>query len=235
MIHYHGTPITPTALLREQLAGRHFCVPFPAPYQARLCHDIGQSVMLDNGAFSTWKRGHKADWPAFYAWAEEWLAFPTTWAVVPDVIDAGPDAQDALLAQWPFGAKGSPVWHMDEPIDRLVRLLDAWPRVCIGSTNQFDPPYRPAWRRRMDAAWSAITKRHRFLPWVHMLRGAAVQREGMALRECRLDRYRAQPQPGGATGRRDGRRVGQSAQRAPRSHGGPVGRDAVPWRLGRAR
>ena len=150
MIHYHGTPITPTALLREQLAGRHFCVPFPAPYQARLCHDIGQSVMLDNGAFSTWKRGHKADWPAFYAWAEEWLAFPTTWAVVPDVIDAGPDAQDALLAQWPFGSKGSPVWHMDEPIDRLVRLLDAWPRVCIGSTNQFDPPYR----RRGAVGWT---------------------------------------------------------------------------------
>lgn len=47
-IHYHGTPITPRAVL-DTLAGRHFCVSFAAPADVKHCHAIGQSVMLDNG------------------------------------------------------------------------------------------------------------------------------------------------------------------------------------------
>jgi hypothetical protein len=49
VLHYHGTPITPQAKLLE-LAGRNFCVSYAAPYQVAACHEIGQSVMLDNGA-----------------------------------------------------------------------------------------------------------------------------------------------------------------------------------------
>ncbi len=52
MIHYHGTPITPKERLYE-LAGRHFCVSYAAPGDLRRCHELGQSVMLDNGAFSS--------------------------------------------------------------------------------------------------------------------------------------------------------------------------------------
>lgn len=127
--------------------------------------------MLDNGAFSKWKQGTVTNWPAYYEWAEEWLSYPTTWAVVPDEIDAGAEAQDALLAQWPFGERGVPVWHMDEPIDRLLALCDGWPKVCIGSTSQYAEVLSPSWERRMDEAWDEIAKRHHFLPWVHMLRG----------------------------------------------------------------
>lgn len=54
MIHYHGTPITPRAVLHE-LAGRNFCVPFSDARDVGICHEIGQSVMIDNGAFSFWK------------------------------------------------------------------------------------------------------------------------------------------------------------------------------------
>ncbi len=86
MIHYHGTPITPVAAL-YQLAGRHFCVSHARPEDVHRVHQIGQSVMLDNGAFSKWKRGAETDWPAFYKWCERWLGYPTTWAVIPDVID----------------------------------------------------------------------------------------------------------------------------------------------------
>lgn len=170
MIHYHGTPITPVSALYE-LRGRCFCVSHAAPQDVRRCHDIGQSVMLDNGAFSKWKSGKDTDWPQFYDWCEEWLSFPTTWAVIPDVIDGGSQLQDALLREWPFGQKGAPVWHMDEPLDRLLRLADKWPRVCIGSTAEFAVVLSEQWRRRMDECWDEISKRHRFLPSVHMLRG----------------------------------------------------------------
>ena len=170
MLHFHGTPITPIAALYE-LAGRCFCVSHARPDQVERVHEIGQSVMLDNGAFSKWKRGAATDWPAFYTWCERWLAFPTTWAVIPDVIDGGSQLQDALVREWPFGHRGAPVWHMDEPLDRLVRLCGEWPRVCIGSTAEYRKVLSDSWRRRMDECWNAIAKAFRLLPWVHMLRG----------------------------------------------------------------
>lgn len=169
-LHYHGTPITPMTALYE-LAGRCFCVSHARPEQAARVHEIGQSVMLDNGAFSLWQKGTPTNWPAFYEWAEDWLAYPTTWAVIPDVIDGGAEAQDALISQWPFGKRGAPVWHMDEPIERLLQLCDAWPKVCIGSTSVYAEVLSDPWRRRMDAAFDEIAKRHHMLPWVHMLRG----------------------------------------------------------------
>jgi hypothetical protein len=170
LIHYHGTPISPVEAL-YQLTGKHFCVSHAAPQDIARVHQIGQSVMLDNGAFSAWKVGHVPSWPAYYAWCERWLASPSTWAVIPDQIEAGAQMQDALLREWPHGHKGAPVWHMDEPIDRLLRLVDEWPRVCMGSTDQYAVILSPAWERRMDAAWNRIAAGRRFLPVVHMLRG----------------------------------------------------------------
>lgn len=169
-IHYHGTPVTPMTALYD-LAGRCFCVSFAHPQNITICHQIGQSVMLDNGAFSQWKIGKPTDWPAYYAWSDKWLSFPTTWAVIPDVIDGGHETQDALLRQWPFGQRGAPVWHMDEPIERLVELSENWLRVCIGSTARYADVLSDSWRERMDDAWNAIAARHQRWPWIHMLRG----------------------------------------------------------------
>lgn len=170
MIHYHGTPITPVAALYE-LAGKHFCVSHAAPWDVGRVHQIGQSVMLDNGAFSKWKAGRETDWPSFYLWADQWLDCPTTWAVIPDVIDGGGQLQDALIREWPFGQRGAPVWHMDENIDRLLRLIDDWPRVCVGSTAEYAVVLSPSWRQRMDELWNAVAMRHARTPNLHMLRG----------------------------------------------------------------
>jgi hypothetical protein len=170
MIHYHGTPITPVTALYE-LSGRHFCVSHANPQDVRRCHEIGQSVLLDNGAFSKWKSKKITNWNSYYEWCEKWLSCPTTWAIIPDEIDAGAQMQDALLNDWPFGHRGAPVWHMDEPINRLVRLTEEWPRVCIGSTAEYAMVLSDPWKRRMNECWNEISKRHKFLPWVHMLRG----------------------------------------------------------------
>lgn len=169
-IHYHGTPIGP---IRELLTlrGRHFCVSHAAPANVTRVHKIGQSVMLDNGAFSKWKKGKETDWLAYYAWCDEWLDYPTTWAVIPDVIEANEEVQDDLLRQWPFKYRGAPVWHMHEDINRLLTLLDTWPRVCIGSSKEYAIVLSPEWSRRMDQCWNSIIKRHTRLPWIHMLRG----------------------------------------------------------------
>jgi hypothetical protein len=154
-----------------ELAGRCFCVSFAKPQDIERCHQIGQSVMLDNGAFSAWRAGKPTDWPGYYTWCDKWLSCATTWAIIPDVIDAGEAAQDELILQWPHGERGAPVWHMDEPISRLLRLTDTWPRVCIGSTSVFAEVLSPIWERRMDVVWNALAGRHRRTPSVHMLRG----------------------------------------------------------------
>jgi hypothetical protein len=171
-IHYHGTPISPRRVLYE-LAGRSFCASFAAPDDVAVCHQIGQSVMLDNGAFSAWRAGKPTDWPGYYRWCEQWLDCWTTWAVIPDVIGGGPEENDKLLLQWPHAERGAPVWHTDEPLDRLARLCDDWQRVCIGSSAQH-PPGTTAWHRVMDKAMNRVCGNGRAPCWIHMLRGMAV-------------------------------------------------------------
>lgn len=127
--------------------------------------------MLDNGAFSAWKRGYEPDWAAFYSWCDKWLSFPTTWAVIPDVVDGGSQLQDALVKQWPFGDRGAPVWHMDEPLDRLLRLVGEWPKTCIGSTAEYAVVGSERWHIRMTEIFNAIEQRNAKTPWLHMLRG----------------------------------------------------------------
>jgi hypothetical protein len=60
---------------------------------------------------------------------------------------------------------------MDEPLTRLLRLVDEFPRVCVGSTDEYAVVLSEPWKRKMDEVWDAIAVRHRHLPWLHMLRG----------------------------------------------------------------
>lgn len=175
-LHYHGLPITGWDVFYT-LAGRHFCVSHHRPDQVRQAHEVGQGVMLDNGAFSAFTKGKPVtDWSDYYAWCDRWLDYPTTWAVIPDEIDAGSQQQDALLREWPHGKRGAPVWHSDEPLDRLLRLIDEWSRVCIGSTGEHWQILSPTWTKRMDETWDAIAARHRRTPNIHMLRGMQLTR-----------------------------------------------------------
>lgn len=171
-IHYHGTPLSPRETLYT-LAGKHFCVSFAEPRDAEVCQRIGQSVMFDSGAFTAFTKGRPVDWAAFYHWLEPRLGHPH-WAIIPDVIDGAEDQQRELIAQWPFGTMGAPVWHMGLSIDYLLALADEWPRLCFGSTAQFWQVGSAAWERRADEAFNALSKRHQRLPWVHMLRGMAL-------------------------------------------------------------
>lgn len=172
MIHFHGTPITPKAVL-ESLHGNHFCVSHARPDQIEICHKIGQQVLIDNGAFQKSKRGQDRDWKPYFAFCEYWFGYAATRGVVPDVIDGGTQLQDALLREWPFGKhRGWPVWHMDEPIERLLRLIEGgWAVVCIGSTAEYWVVGSDAWMRRMDEIWNVIVSRFGIIPAIHMLRG----------------------------------------------------------------
>ncbi len=185
-MHYHGTPITPRAKLLE-LAGRCFCVSYADPRDVEVCHEIGQSVMLDNGAFTIWQMvrdgkpvprrlraaAFDGEWSDYYEWARPWLDYRTTWAVIPDVIVGDAEANDALVEAWPFGARGAPVWHMHEPIERLVRLAGTWPIVCLGSSGAYEQVGNARWHVRMSDAMDAVCGDGPPPCALHMLRGLA--------------------------------------------------------------
>lgn len=174
MIHYHGTPITPRSVLLS-LAGKHFCVSFAHPHDVTACHQIGQSVMLDNGAFSMWTKGKKVNWGDYYEWCEKWLQYPTTWAVIPDVIDGDEEQNDLLVGRCPLPYhQSAPVWHLHEPIDRINRFLDeGYTKVCFGSSGRFSSVGSDAWHRRVSAAFNELARRGP-IPWIHMLRGMSL-------------------------------------------------------------
>jgi len=176
MLHYHGTPITPMAVLYE-MSGRNFCVSFAAPGDLKRCLTIGQSVMGDNGAFSVHTRGVKSDWVKYQDWVEPWLRQPN-WAVIPDTIGGEVEDNIALAKAWRHPKEVScMVWHLHEPLDHLARIADEYPRLAFGSSGLFWEPSSEAWRRRVDSAWNLLERSGR-RPWVHMLRAMKQASEG---------------------------------------------------------
>lgn len=171
MIHYHGTPLSPRSEL-QKLAGKNFCVSFAEPRDADWCLNHAQSVLWDNGAFSFKTAKKPTDWPKYYEWLEPRLS-PIHWAIIPDVIDGTIEEQRALVAQWPYGGLGAPVWHMGLDPSYLLDLAAHWPRICFGSTDDYWEVGSESWSRRCDEAFNALERRG-LRPWVHMLRGMAL-------------------------------------------------------------
>lgn len=169
MIHYHGTPITPKIAL-ESMAGQHFCVSYFRPDNLKTCLRIGQSLMLDNGAFSSKTLGVPFDRDGFYRWLDPILAHPH-WAVVPDVIDGTVEQQREMVKSWPYPREfGIPVWHLGVDLDYLFEICDDWGKVCLGSSGMYWNVGSPTWSRRMDEVFNALAKRYVRLPWTHGMR-----------------------------------------------------------------
>lgn len=174
MIHYHGLPITPDTAARAAISAGHAFVSFRHAGQLGAAVDFCQSFAIDNGAFSAWRAGEPvSDWRPFYEWAEECRRIPgCDFAVIPDVIDGNEEQNDALIAECPLPKWfAAPVWHMHESIERLVRLCNGWPRVCIGSSGDYSAAGSQLWWVRMAVAMRAICDEHgRPLARLHGLR-----------------------------------------------------------------
>lgn len=158
MIAYHGTPITPEADAVRILRGRHGLISFAHPEQIATVALICSTFVLDNGAFTAWKVGKPiSNWNPYYAWVEGWWRHPGfDFALIPDDISGNEEANDRLLAEWPFDKWiGTPVWHMHEGTKRLARLVAEWPRVAIGSSGSFASVGTKLWWSRIAEAMNA--------------------------------------------------------------------------------
>ena len=174
MIHYHGTPITPRVEL-EKLSGKNFCVSFAHPQDADWCTKNAQSIMWDNGAFSSYTRGKKFNVSDYLNWLDDKL-YGANWGVVPDIIGGTVEDQREFSKVWTYPNHLSCyVWHMDLPLDWLRELVDKYPRIAFGSSGKYWKVGDESWARRADEAWETIESTGT-RPWVHMMRGLKISK-----------------------------------------------------------
>lgn len=133
------------------LKGKHAMVSFERPDQIEEACEVCSAVVLDNGAFSAWRKGQKHDFDGYLEWAAHWLKHPAVeWCVIPDVIDGNEAQNDALIWRWPLSCAVSvPVYHMHERVERLSWLMNRFPRVALGSSGEYADPNTPRWWSRM--------------------------------------------------------------------------------------
>lgn len=185
----HGTPITPKHLL-EQLAGENFCVSFADPRQAERVLELQNPdgmLLLDNGAFSHWRKGKgRIDRAAFFDWANDLQSYDggaCAVAVIPDVIE-GDEEQNWLEAaiavrdmSW-YPERLAFCWHMDDSLEQLTRAARLFNVVAIGSCAEYDvQKNRAAYLARLREASAVLDYVEHFhgrRPWVHLMRGVAV-------------------------------------------------------------
>lgn len=181
MIHYHSADVTPRQELLR-LAGRHFFVSFAYAQLDEVAHRIGQTVMLDNGAYTFYQSGKQPDWDAYLDWCGRWLQHRTTWAIIPDVVGGSEQENDELLRWWDDRARHlprwqtAPVWHVHQSTERLVALCRVYSRVCVGSSvGEYKTVGGQAWRARMNEAMNVLCGDGPPPVWLHLLRGLAMR------------------------------------------------------------
>ena len=185
-IHYHGGPIwgDKTVSYKELMPalwrGGGALVSYAYPDQLKQIVNIPCSLILDNGAFTDWKRDKKAnknrDWDAHWKGYYDKMVGPwfsrIEWFLIPDKIEGTEEENDALVAAVPpwLKSKAVPVWHSDESIARFVRLCKEFPRVAIGCCGESRAIRSKAWVKRMDQAFIAIYAARNLKTKIHGLR-----------------------------------------------------------------
>ena len=157
MIHYHGTPVSGSRVDAVRfLTGRHAFVSFAAPDDLAVALGVAQSVALDNGAFSLWRKGGDVPFSDYHAWVQSMAGHPALdWCVIPDKIDGTEDENAELVTQWlRWGSRveGVPVWHLHESLNWLGYLVTRFRTVALGSSGQWSQPGTAQWWGRMAEA-----------------------------------------------------------------------------------
>lgn len=157
MIHYHGTPMGGKSLdVCHSLKGRHALIPFFRPDNLAIAMEVCQSFVLDNSAFSLWKKGGYVPFAEYHTWVHSLEGHPgLDWCLIPDKIDGTEEENIALVTRWQregFGVLSVPVWHLHESLEWLAYLVDKFQIVALGSSGQWATPGTDGWWQRMEQA-----------------------------------------------------------------------------------
>lgn len=178
--HYHGGPLWGgDELLKALYRNTGALVSYARPDQIKKIAAIRCKLVLDNGAFSTWRKAAndngkewwRKHWEGYYDFVGEWFS-RIEWFIIPDVIEGSEQENDELIGQVPewLMPKAVPVWHSDESIERLVRLCERFSRVAIGCCGPHRSIRSAAWKSRMTEAFSAIYVERNMTVKIHGLR-----------------------------------------------------------------
>jgi hypothetical protein len=139
-------------------------------------------LLLDNGAFTTWKQGETFDEAGFWDWANETMSsVPQAVAVIPDVIGGNEEdnwmaaarAVRGRLAQYP--ERCMYIWHTNDSQAMLKKACLLFNFVGIGSCAEHD--IQRQWRafyeriREANAVIEYVDQFYGRRPWVHVMRG----------------------------------------------------------------
>lgn len=157
MIHYHGTPISGGSdEAWNFLAGRHALIPFARPDNLDAAAKHCVSFVLDNSAFSLWRKGGDVDVAGYHQWVHSVADCPSlAWCLIPDKIDAPEQENIDLVTLWlRMGSRvhSVPVWHLHESMGWLDYLVSNFQTVALGSSGQWRTPGTTAWWDRMTVA-----------------------------------------------------------------------------------
>ena len=178
--HYHGGPLWGgDELLKALYRDSGALVSYARPDQIKKIAAIKCKLVLDNGAFSTWRNGGNDNdqewwtnhWGGYYDFVGEWFS-RIEWFIIPDVIEGTEEENNTLIEQVPewLMIKAVPVWHSDESIERFVRLCERFERVAIGCCGQHRSIRSAAWKLRMTEAFNAIYVERQLPVKIHGLR-----------------------------------------------------------------
>ncbi len=157
MIKYHGTPITPKSVFYKMMPTHNALVSFVNQQDLGKVLEVCDKIMLDNGAFTFWKKYKKPklEWGDYYAWVEN-LYDKIEVFIIPDIIEGSEEDNDALLKTVPIQlkAKGIPVWHFNESLVRLSRLTNEYEYIALGSSSEISHcgtlEQRSLWYSKME-------------------------------------------------------------------------------------
>jgi len=172
MIHYHGTPLSGAKVKAgEFFQGRHALVSYAHREDLEIVAECCQSFVLDNGAFSVWRKGGSMDVDGYIEWCLQWYRHPGfDWALIPDVIDGTTEENTAMLELWPDDINGVPIWHFNEHIDYLKFLANDYKCVAFGSAGDYATVGDDKWWKRATEALNAITINGKPVCKIHGLR-----------------------------------------------------------------
>ena len=167
------------------MPGRSALVSFANSEDLHRAIQMCDKVILDNGAFTTWnkvKKGHinavnyDEHWDKYYAWLQPYTK-NIEFFFIPDVIDGTEEENDALISDYFMryihneDRKGVPIWHVNESLERLERLVDTFSYIAIGSAGDYAQLATPRWENKMDKAMRKICGKDGYTKVkVHMLR-----------------------------------------------------------------
>jgi len=173
MLKYYGTPITSkdNRVFKEMFTGERSClIPFSDFRNIEIAKELSNNIIIDNGAFTTWgkeKRGDihkvcwKTHWDKYYTFVDKHIE-DIEMFFIPDVIDGTEEENDELIAKYFIRyiaeekRKGVPIWHINESLERLERLVDNFDYIAFGSVGEYAQLGTPKWENKMDKAMRKV-------------------------------------------------------------------------------